>query len=208
MKPADVDARIWRFLGGVRGPLKGKTTRLSAGRRVMVAQAEGVSGEMFQGAEVFQHCGFRSVLPAGTQVIILPVGGSSAHGVIVASTNGAGFSADLASGELQIFNETDGARITLRNGRLVEVDCDFLHIRATASVTVDTVNFTVNASAAVELATPTSHTTGHLSADGEITDHAASSPRTMSGMRDAFQNHDHNEFDVVGDPTGKPNQTM
>jgi phage baseplate assembly protein V len=150
MKPGDIKTLIDRALRGVRQPLRATLTRLGALKRVILAQAAGVDGESFQNAELLQQAGFRSVPLVGTQVVIVPLNGSSANAVIVATANGAKYVADLAPGEVAVFNETDGHSIVLRNGKLIEINCDTLRINASVGVEINTPD--VQASGAIHAA--------------------------------------------------------
>jgi phage baseplate assembly protein V len=74
------------------------------------------------------------------QTIVLPLGGRSANGVVVAMSNGALFITDLQPGEVALFNENDGVAnsIVLRNGKLVEINCATLNINASEAVNITT----------------------------------------------------------------------
>jgi phage baseplate assembly protein V len=133
---------IDRAVGSVRQALRGRLQRAKAGKQVILVQAEGLAGESFNDAEYFQHPGFRSVPVAGMQTIVLPLGGRSANGVVVAVSNGNLFVTDLQPGEVAVFNETDGVAnsIILRNGKIIDIKCATLNIVATDAVNVTTPN--------------------------------------------------------------------
>ena len=127
-------------LGSVRQALRGKVVRAKAGKRVPLLQVEGLRDEAFNDIELFQQPGLRSVPLAGMQPIIIPLNGSSANGVVVAMSNGALFVVDLQPGEVAIFNESDGVAnsVILRNGRIMDIQCDTLNIVATQGVKITT----------------------------------------------------------------------
>lgn len=139
---------IDRALGSVRQALRGRFQRASAAKQVILVQAEGLAGEPFNDAEFFQQPGLRSVPVAGMQAIVIPLGGRSAHGVVVASSNGALFVTDLQPGEVAVFNETDGVAnsIILRNGKVIDIQCATLNITATDAVNVKAPNLTFDTS--------------------------------------------------------------
>ena len=65
-----------------------------------------------EAAELFQQFGFTSGVPAGSELIVLPLGGKTAHSVIVATENGA-YRVQVGGGEVCVYNQW-GAKITLK----------------------------------------------------------------------------------------------
>lgn len=132
-------------LGSVRLALRGCLQLSAATKQVILVQTEGLAGETFNDAELFQQPGLRSIPLAGMQTILLPLGGRSANGVVIAMSNGALFIADLKPGEIALFNENDGVAnsIVLRNGKLIEINCATLTINASDAVTITTPNLTM-----------------------------------------------------------------
>lgn len=125
-------------IGGVRQALRGRLQRAAGAKQVILVQSDGLAGEQFNDAELFQQPGLRSIPIAGMQTIIVPLGGRSANGVVIAMSNGALFITDLQPGEVALFNENDGVAnsVVLRNGRLVEINCANLTINASEAVTI------------------------------------------------------------------------
>lgn len=117
-----MDTKIARALSRVRLGFRAVLTALDTSPSVQLLQADGLSGEQLQAAEVFQHFGFTSAPPAGTQCIVLPLGGKSSHGVIVATEHGSYRVQALKSGEVCVYNQS-GAKITLKEDKLVTVEC-------------------------------------------------------------------------------------
>jgi len=148
-----VDARIARALARVRQGFRAVLTGLDTKPGVQLMQADGLSGEQLQASELMQHFGFTSAPPAGTQCIVLPLGGKSAHSVIVATECGAYRVTALRSGEVAVYNQS-GARIVLKDQRLIEIDCKDLRITAETSVTIDTQTLSANAAAHLDLRSP------------------------------------------------------
>jgi phage baseplate assembly protein V len=120
-----VDAKIARALSRVRLGFRAVLTALDTAPGVQLVQADGLAGEQLQASEVFQHFGFTSAPPAGSQCIVLPLGGKSAHSVIVATEHGSYRVQALKSGEVCVYNQS-GARITLKEQRVVEIEADKL----------------------------------------------------------------------------------
>jgi phage baseplate assembly protein V len=157
-------------LGSVRQALRGRLQRATGGKQVILVQADGLAGEQFNDAEFFQHPGLRSLPLAGMQAIMIPLGGRSANGVVVAMSNGALFITDLQPGEVALFNENDGVAnsIILRNGKVVDITCETLNINASAAVnihapvvTLDTTTTTIGATT-VSIDAPTTTASGNL----------------------------------------------
>ncbi len=128
-----IDARIARALGKVRRAFRAVLTALDSKPGVQLAQADGLQGETLQAAELFQHFGFTSAPPAGTQCVVLPLGGKTAHSVIVATEAGAYRVEGLKSGEVAVYNQS-GAKIVLKEGKVVEIECDELRVTAEKSI--------------------------------------------------------------------------
>lgn len=127
-------------------------SNLNTGAPVQLAQGEALKDEQLQAAELFQHFGFTSAPPAGTQLIVLPLGGQTAHSVIVATENGA-YRLDVQGGEACLYNQW-GAFIRLKKEKIIEIECDELKIKAKDSVSIETKEYAVNASTGVTYQTP------------------------------------------------------
>lgn len=116
-----------------RGVLGGFRNRTSG---AMLASAEGLAGEQLKDVENFQQAGFASGLPAGTPVIVLPIGGKTAQSVIIASEHGA-YRVDLAPGEVAMYHLTEpDCSIHLKAGRVVSLKCDTFEISADTAVAI------------------------------------------------------------------------
>jgi len=184
-----IDKRIDRAMGRVRKAFRAVLSRVSTAPAVALVQASGVAGETLQDAELFQHYGYTSAPPAGTMAVVLPIGGKTAHGIVVATEHGSYRIRGLKSGEVAIYTD-EGDSIVLKRGRMIEVTTDVLKISAAIKVQIDT---------------PLIDTTADIDADGEITDRKATGGRSMSHMREAHYTHTHRENDVGGE-TNVPTQ--
>ncbi len=184
-----IDARIRRHLSGIRLAFRGVITLVKAAGAVQLVQLDGVSGERLQDIELFQQFGCTSNLPAGTMAIVLPLGGKTAHGIIIATEHGDYRIKNLASGETAIYNQW-GDHVTLRADRRMQV---------VSSLAVDITTPTVNMSGNLNVA-------GNIIAQGDITDNAATAPKTMAGMRTTYNSHTHS--DPQGGSVGTPSGTM
>ncbi|QJF16671.1 phage baseplate assembly protein [Phytobacter diazotrophicus] len=196
-----VDQRIRAALRGLRLAFRGRLTRVKSNLTIQQVQVKGLAGEQLQDAEFFQHFGFTSCPPAGTQCIVLPMGGQSSHSIIIATENGAYRIQNLASGEVAIYS-SEGAYVHIKKGRIIEADCDEYHIK-TKKYIVETEQFAVDASDNAAFTTPNLGTSANFKADGEIEDNKS----TMNVIRQTFDDHDHDHGGDAG-ITDKPNQQM
>lgn len=191
MSPQDIKQHIGRALSGVRQALRGKLARLTD-KQVMLAQVEGVAGELFQDAEVFQQAGLRSKPLAGAQVIVVPLHGSSAHGVVIACANGKLHVANMQDGETAIFNEKEGHFIHLKNGKIIRIECDKLEVVAPLATFSGKVEIASDATVGGSAAVAQSVTAGlDITAGGQVADQGGA--KTMGGMRAIYNSHTHNE---------------
>ena len=99
-------------------------------------QVQGLADETLQDLEQLQQFGFTSHAPAGTDVVVIPLGGDTSHGIVVAAEHGSYRIKNLRPGEVAVYDQS-GSSIVLKNGRLIEVDCDTLHIKAATKVMMD-----------------------------------------------------------------------
>lgn len=107
-----------KFRAVFRATLAGLVTETP----VQLVQAKALAGETLQDVELFQQFGFTSGPPADTELIIIPLGGRTSHGVIVATEHGS-FRVVVSQGETCVYNQW-GAKITLKKQRLIHMECD------------------------------------------------------------------------------------
>lgn len=191
-----VDSRIRRAMTGIRRAFRGRLTRVNSAVKIQQAQVNALAGEQLQDAELFQHFGFTSNPPAGTQCIVLPLGGQTSHSLIIATEHEKYRITQLASGEMAIYS-MDGAYVAIKRGRIVEVECDIYRVRC-KQYDVTTEDFNVAASKGAEFDTPELHGTNEVS-DGKS---------TISKLRSTYNDHTHPENGDGGGTTSKPNQSM
>lgn len=196
-----VDQRIRAALRGFRLAFRGRLTRVKSNLTIQQVQVKGLAGEQLQDAEFFQHFGFTSCPPAGTQCIVLPMGGQSSHSIIIATENGAYRIQNLASGEVAIYS-SEGAYVHIKKGRIIEADCDEYRVK-TKKYIVEAEQYSVEASDNAAFTTPKLDTSQDFKAGGEIEDNKS----TMNAMRQTFDSHDHNHGGDAG-VTEVPNQKM
>lgn len=188
-----VDSRIRRAMSGIRRAFRGRLTRVNSALKIQQAQVNGLAGEQLQDAELFQQFGFTSNPPAGTQCVILPLGGQTSHSLIIATEHEKYRITQLASGEVAIYS-MEGAYVAIKKGRIVEVDCDIYRVRC-KQYEVTSEDYKVAASKGAEFDTPELHGTNEVS-DGKS---------TLSKLRSTYNGHTHPEN---GNTTSKPSQPM
>ena len=130
-----IDKRIKQVFNTVRQAFRGKVARVQAGGGVQKIQVEGLDGETVQDLEHAENFGFTSNPPAGSDCVVVPLGGKTSHGIIVTTTNGAYRITGLSDGETAVYN-ADGAKMVLKKGRVIEIDCDKLNIKAPSGVNI------------------------------------------------------------------------
>ncbi|HED2005053.1 TPA: phage baseplate assembly protein [Klebsiella pneumoniae] len=189
-----VDLRIRAALRGIRLAFRGRLTRVKSDLSIQQVQVNGLAGEKLQDAELFQHFGFTSCPPAGTQCIVLPIGGQTSHSIIIATENGA-FRLQVASGEMAIYSD-EGAYVHIKKGRIVETECDEYLVK-TKKYTVQAEDYDVTATTGANFETPLLKASDQL-ADGKS---------TLDAIRETYDDHDHDHGGDAG-TTDKPNQQM
>lgn len=113
-----IDERIRRKLAGIRQAFRGVVTLVNAVGSIQLVQGEGLNGEKVEGAEYFQHFGFRSHMPEGTMFVTIPLGGKTVHCVVVASEHADYGPKGLLPGESALYN-AQGMKITLTKDGIV-----------------------------------------------------------------------------------------
>lgn len=133
---------ISRALGGLRSAFRAVITLIESGAGVQLAQAEGLAGEQVQSAEVFQHYGLTSNPPAGCMAVVLPLGGKTSHGIVIATEHGSYRLQGLQSGEVALYSD-EGDSVVLRRGRVIELTTETLRVTAPTGVEFNTPTLTV-----------------------------------------------------------------
>lgn len=147
----EIDKRIRRAMAGVRQAFRGVLTRTSRGAGSQLAQVDALAGELLQDCELFQQFGFTSNPPSGTAVVVLPMGGRTSHGIIIATENGQFRIKGLAPGETAIFNAF-GDTFIFRDGKIDGT----------------TKTFTLTASESMKFDSPTAEFTGQVTVQQKL----------------------------------------
>ncbi|HDR1020943.1 TPA: phage baseplate assembly protein V [Pasteurella multocida] len=154
-----IQEKTGAMLADVRQAFRGVINLVKSGDSIQKAQVSGLAGETLQDVELMQQFGFTSVPPAGTQVVVVPVGGKTTHSIVIATENGAFRVKNLKNGEVAIYDQS-GSTIILKQGRLIEVECDTFKLNCKT--------YQVNATTSADFTTPKLETSAILTAQGQI----------------------------------------
>ncbi|CDL80180.1 phage baseplate assembly protein V [Xenorhabdus cabanillasii] len=155
-----VNQRINQALNSVRLAFRAVLGTTDSRGKVQTIQAEGLAGEQLQGQELFQQYGYTSHPPPGTMGIVLPLNGRTSHAIVIATEHGTYRLAGLKTGEVAVYTD-EGAKIVLKRGRLIDVDCDTYRVNCQT--------FEVNAASNADFNTPMVTTSEQLTAMAQIT---------------------------------------
>jgi phage baseplate assembly protein V len=144
-------------------------------------QAEFLKGEVKDDTERFQEYGFTSHPHPGCECIGLSLGGDRSHLVVIAADDRRYRIKSLKQGEVAIYTD-EGDSITLKRGKLIEVN---------------TSKLIVNATSEIQLNSPTVKVSNNLTANNTIT----GSTDVIGGGK-SLKSHRHPE---TGSTTGTPN---
>lgn len=155
----EIDKRIQRALSGMRQAFRGVLGAVRSDTSVQMAQGDALSGEQIQDAELFQQYGFTSNPLPGAMAVILPVGGRTSHGIVIATEHGSYRLKALKPGEVALYTD-EGAKIVLKRGRLIETDCDVFKVNCKS--------WEVNARDKADFNTPKLQASAEMTAKGKI----------------------------------------
>lgn len=196
----EVQRHIERALNGIRLAFRGKVTRNNSGQPIQLAQVAGLADELLQNVELMQHYGITSNPPAGSECVVLPLGGRTGHGIVIATEHGTYRFKNLKPSEVALYSD-EGDSIILKRGRVMEVTTQTLNVNAATVVNIASPTVNINAQTAVNITSPTVTLSGNLSVGGTIV--AAgnisssggnlldSSGKTMASIRTVYNGHTH-----------------
>ncbi|MCA8059478.1 phage baseplate assembly protein V [Burkholderia cepacia] len=133
----EVRKQIDRALAGVRQAYRAVITLCASDTPVQMVQVEGLAGETTPDIELFQQYGMTSNPPAGAMAVVVPIGGRTSHGVVVATEHASFRIQGLQPGEVAIYTD-EGDSIILRRGRIVDITTETLNITASKEINMDT----------------------------------------------------------------------
>lgn len=192
-----IQRAIGKAMAGVRTAFRAVLTNINSSTPIQLIQADGLAGEQLQDNELMQHYGYTSVPPDGTQVVVLPIGGKTAHGIIIATEHAKYRLKGLKAGEAALYDDLGQSIVLTRSGIVVKGAGLPIIIEDTPSVTAKTPTFHMTGNLQVDgdisnggnVATQgNTSVQGNITAQGEIIDHGN---KAMSGMRDQYNTHHH-----------------
>lgn len=130
---AIINRRIAAVLNTLRLPFRAKLTRITTAGGVQTTQLEGMAPETLQDVELFQHYGITTVPPEGAMAIVLPLGGDTSHGIVIATEHSQYRIQSLKPGEVAIYTD-EGASVILKKGKIIETTCDEWHLTCKKAV--------------------------------------------------------------------------
>lgn len=204
-------SRLWRRLGQLE-------TRISTlyRRSMMTVSLGKVTGSADGGAVQSIQCqsplevrgdtprlmefGFSSGLPAGSDVVVVCLGGDRSSAMVIASNHAASRHSGLNPGETVIFNQWGQYVKLTEAGIEVQANGKAVDVKQATQVNIE-------ASDSVYLDTPLVKT------PGDIIDNCDSNGTTLKQLRDAFNKHDHlvknvqdGNADITSEKPGDPVQ--
>lgn len=169
------------------------------GTKLQSLQVQLLKREIRENVERFQNYGFTAKPHAGAEGVVVFVGGNRDHGLCIAVDDRRYRVAGLADGEVAIYTD-EGDRIHLKRNNVIEVTTETFRINAGTKVEINTPLLEVDA--------PLSTFSGDVQAEGDIIDQTGGNARSMAGMREVFNDHDHGGVQTGGGNTADPNQDM
>ncbi len=158
----------------VRAAFRGKITLVVSAEPVQRVQLSGLADETLQDLEQLQEFGFTSNPPAGTEAVVIPLGGNTSHGVIVATQHGSFRVKNLKPGETAIYSN-EGAKIVIKKGRIIEADCDVYKVNCR--------QYEVNAAGGANFNTPMLEASAQVTAQGQFSGNGGMAVQGGSGAK-------------------------
>ncbi|MDO8654184.1 MAG: phage baseplate assembly protein V [Undibacterium sp.] len=189
MSPEMLRRMINRAMASERPPFRAVLTAINTKTPITLIQADGVAGEQLQDNELMQHYGYTSAPPAGTQAVVIPLGGKTAHGIIIATEHTSYRLKALKTGEVAIYDDLGQSVHLTRTGIVINGGGLPVTIKNTPSVTADTPQFHMTGDLTVDgdiHAQKNVLVAVNLTAQGDIADHGN---KTMTAMRTAYNGH-------------------
>lgn len=165
---------------------RGAVSAVNAAAKLQTLQVKLLAGEIKDRVEHMEPYGYTAHPHPGAEAVAGFFDGDRSHGVVLVVADRRYRQTGLAAGEVAIYDDL-GQRVHLTRAGIV-IDGAGLQVTVT-----NTTKLRVEAPL--------------LECTGEIKDRCDSDGRTMSGMRDIYNGHDHPENDSGG-PTDPPNQEM
>ena len=165
---------------------RGTLAAVNAASKMQGLQLRLLAGEVKDNVEHFEPYGFTSNPKGGAEAVAVFLDGDRSHGIAIVVADRRYRLTGLQTGEVALHDD-QGQKVHLtRNGIVIDGAGLPMTITNTPKVRMET---------------------DMLECTGDIKDRCDDSGRTMDGMRDIYNSHDHPENDSGG-PTDQPNQSM
>ncbi len=119
-----------KLISNIRQPFRGVLNSSNSSAEIQRHQVSGVADETLQDVEIYQQFGLTSNPPAGTKVIVVPLGGLTGHSVIIATENGNFRVKELSPGEVALYS-SHGSTLIMKEGNIIDVDAKEINLAAT-----------------------------------------------------------------------------
>lgn len=123
---------------------RGRLTAIDDSEGMQFAQVSLLRNEAKARVERFQQYGFSANAPAGSEAVVLFVGGGRDHGIIMSIENRKSRIRGQAPGEVAMYSD-EGDYIVLKRGNQIELGTDRLIIRAEVEIIIEAPKITVRA---------------------------------------------------------------
>lgn len=164
---------------------RGKITGVTDNGPVQTVQMQLSQSETRDGTPRLAEFGFSSNPPAGSDAVVMFMAGQRTNGVIVGTGHQASRPQNLAPGETMIYTQ-DGKKIYLTASGGIIIDANGQDI-------------TIKNAQKIRAETP------RLECTGDIIDNCDTQTRTISEMREIYDNHEHGGVETGPDNTLRPN---
>ena len=157
--------------------------------KMQTVQVSCMAGETLDDVERPQPYGLTSNPLPGAEAFMAFLGGDRSHGVALVIDDRRYRLKPLGDGEVALYSH-EGHNVTLKNGRVVEVNCDTLTVNADTEVSINTPSFKLDADSAL-LDVPLLSVLGVLQADADIVANFSATPISVSVIKAFFNVHAH-----------------
>lgn len=178
---------------GIRSAFRGMMNLVNSAEGIQKVQVSGLADETIADVEFMQQLSLTSVPPVGTQVVVIPIGGTT-HSVVVATKHGSFRVRNLKGGEVAIYDQS-GSTIILKQGKLIEVSCNKFEVNCQ--------EYSVNATLQAQFDTPLLETSQVMTAQGQINGNGGIAVQGGSGRASFSGNVSQSKgnFETTGDVT-------
>lgn len=165
---------LWRRVHSMIG--RGLVTRVDDGEDLLKIQARLFAGELRDRVHVLGHYGFASSPEAGSEAVVVFLGGGRDNGVAVSVDDRRYRPTDLEPGEVRLYSRFGSTVSLMANGDVRIKAAGVVRVESDTAVTGK-----LDAS-------------GKVTAGGDVQDgDPAAIAKTMAAMRQAFNTHQHGE---------------